>query len=263
MWPYPKIIAHRGAGVLAPENTLAAMRHGLAYGFRAVEFDVMLSKDRVPILMHDDSFGRTIAGEGNVADFTAEQIFQMDAGCWFSSSYSGEPPPAFDSVTQFCRENDVWMNIEIKPVPGFEEITGRVVAEAVNRNFATELAFAATDSQLISKIPLLSSFSFIALQAAQIVAADVPRGLLAVRRPADWLRQCKAIGAVSVHLNQQYIRADEVAEIKLQGFGVMCYTVNDTERASQILNMGVDAFCTDRIDLISPDFAKKHSINNR
>lgn len=256
MWPYPKILAHRGAGILAPENTLAAMRHGLVYGFRAVEFDVMLSKDLVPILMHDDRFGRTIAGEGNVADCTAQQLFQMDAGSWFGLRHRGESPPSFHDAVQFCREHGIWMNVEIKPAPGFEEITGRLVAEAVNRNFATELACAAKDPRFISKVPLLSSFSFVALQAARMIAAEVPRGLLAIRRPADWLNQCKAIDAVSVHLNQQYIRVNEISEIKQHGFGVMCYTVNDIKRARQILDMGVDAFCTDRIDLIAPDFAK-------
>jgi len=53
MWPYPKVIAHRGGGTLSPENTLAAMQCGLDYGFAAVEFDVMLSKDGIPVLMHD------------------------------------------------------------------------------------------------------------------------------------------------------------------------------------------------------------------
>ena len=66
MWPYPKIVAHRGGGKLAPENTLAAVRCGLSHGFHAVEFDVMLSKDGIPMLMHDPHFGRTVAGAEKV-----------------------------------------------------------------------------------------------------------------------------------------------------------------------------------------------------
>src|SRR3954465_6157212 len=80
MWPYPTIIAHRGGGTLAPENTLAAMRCGLARGFHAVEFDVMLSQDGVPVVVHDPVLGRTVAGSGNVADHTARQLAAMDAG---------------------------------------------------------------------------------------------------------------------------------------------------------------------------------------
>ena len=75
MWPYPKIVAHRGAGKLAPENTLAAMQCGRNMAFRAVEFDVMLSKDGVPVLMHDPEFGRTVAGKGAVADTLLQTCF--------------------------------------------------------------------------------------------------------------------------------------------------------------------------------------------
>ena len=67
MWPFPRVIAHRGGGTLAPENTLAGLRCGLAHGYRAVEFDVMLAADGVPVLMHDPAFGRTVPGIGNVA----------------------------------------------------------------------------------------------------------------------------------------------------------------------------------------------------
>ncbi len=66
-WPGPHRIAHRGGGTLAPENTIAAIRAGLAHRYRAVEFDVMLTADDVPVLMHDPHFGRTIAGTGAVA----------------------------------------------------------------------------------------------------------------------------------------------------------------------------------------------------
>ena len=74
MWPYPKVLAHRGGGRLAPENTLAAIRCGYEHGFRAVEFDVMLPADGVPILMHDDTLGRTVAGSGSVAELGSVEL---------------------------------------------------------------------------------------------------------------------------------------------------------------------------------------------
>src|SRR5690606_33654791 len=63
-WPYPLWIAHRGAGKLAPENTLAAFRLGAAYGYRAFECDVKLSADGVPFLLHDATLERTTDGQG-------------------------------------------------------------------------------------------------------------------------------------------------------------------------------------------------------
>ena len=119
MWPYPKVIAHRGAGTLAPENTIAAMQCGLDYGFRAVEFDVMLSKDGVPVLMHDPLFGRTVTGVGAVATTLAADLLQMDAGSWFSERFAGESVPSYENVFRFCQQNGIWMNVEIKPEPGF------------------------------------------------------------------------------------------------------------------------------------------------
>ena len=64
MWPYPRILAHRGGGTLAPENTYAGLRCGMAAGFRAIEFDVMLARDGVPVVMHDPGLGRTVRGSG-------------------------------------------------------------------------------------------------------------------------------------------------------------------------------------------------------
>ena len=64
-WPWPRVLAHRGAGTLAPENTLAALRVGHERGFRAVEFDAMAPLDDVPVLMHDATLDRTTGVRGD------------------------------------------------------------------------------------------------------------------------------------------------------------------------------------------------------
>jgi glycerophosphoryl diester phosphodiesterase len=250
MWPYPKIIAHRGGGTLAPENTLAAMRSGLSYGFRAVEFDVMLSKDSVPILMHDPKFGRTIEGRGNVSDFTAAELASMDAGKWFGARFAGEPVPIYEQVYRFCSENNIWMNVEIKPAPGFEKATGRVVAELTR----TLLKGDGFDKNPGGRV-LFSSFSFDALAAAQAAAPEIPRGFLSDVIHADWRTRLKELDAVAMHTNHKYMSAEQAREVTDAGFGLFCYTVNDPARALQIFSWGVHAFCTDRIDLIGPEFS--------
>src|SRR3954465_1879841 len=140
MWPYPNIIAHRGGGKLAPENTLAAMRCGLARGFRAVEFDVMLARDGVPVVMHDPQLGRTVKGSGNVFDLDAGQLSALDGGSWFGPEFAGEPVPSYEQVVPWRLQHGIWMNVEIKPAPGFEEQTGRVVGELPRRLFAERIA---------------------------------------------------------------------------------------------------------------------------
>jgi glycerophosphoryl diester phosphodiesterase len=253
MWTFPKIIAHRGGGTLAPENTLAAMRCALRHGFRAVEFDVMLSADGVPVLMHDPCFGRTVRGTGKVSEATAQQLAAMDAGIWFGPQFKGEPVPTFEQVVDFCRQNGIWMNIEIKPSPGAERRTGEVVAEATKRLFAADLASDAA-AERHAALPLFSSFSFDAMVAAQSAAPRIPRGFLFDAVTADWRDRLRALDAVALHVNQKKLSRAQAHAIKEEGYGLFCYTVNDPARAREIFEWGVDAFCTDRIDVIGPDF---------
>ena len=91
-WPYPFWIAHRGAGKLAPENTLAAFRVGASHGYRAFECDVKLAADGVPFLLHDATLRRTTNGHGRAADLSWSELARLDAGSWHSRAYAGEPP---------------------------------------------------------------------------------------------------------------------------------------------------------------------------
>ena len=250
MWNYPKILAHRGAGKLAPENTVAALRCGLAHGFRAIEFDVMLARDGVPVVMHDPYLGRTVAGSGNVYDYDAAELSTMDAGLWFAPQFKGEPVPLFTDFVAFCKANAIWINIEIKPAPGYEAETGRVVASLTHSMFEAELAGAG-----VAALPLLSSFSSVALAAARDAAPDLARACLLDTLPHDWQAQANALGAVAIHTNQKHLTLAQAVQIKQAGFGLFCYTVNDPARARELLSWGMDGFCTDRIDLIGPDFA--------
>jgi glycerophosphoryl diester phosphodiesterase len=123
-WPYPRWIAHRGAGRLAPENTLAAFRMGAQHGYRMFECDVKLSADGVPFLMHDATLARTtrapasLDARGNAGDHPWAVLSQLDAGGWHSRAFAGEPLPTLDNVARFCLRNGHCLNIEIKPTPG-------------------------------------------------------------------------------------------------------------------------------------------------
>ncbi|NML62853.1 glycerophosphodiester phosphodiesterase [Massilia sp. RP-1-19] len=250
MWPYPKVVAHRGGGKLAPENTLAGLHCGIEHGFHAVEFDVMLARDGVPVVMHDPFLGRTIPGSGKVSDYDAVELVAMDAGNWFAPRFMGEPVPLYTQFADACRAGGVWMNVEIKPAPGFEAETGRVVATLTQAMFGLQIA---ADDPL--QVPLFSSFSTLALAAAQLAAPDIPRALLVNDPPAGWLEQAKTLGAVAIHANHQKLTRQFARQVKQAGFGLFCYTVNDPLRARELLGWGVDALCTDRIDIIGADFA--------
>ena len=104
-------------------------------------------------------------------------------------------------------------------------------------------------------LPLFSSFSYEAIQAAQRAAPDIPRGYLLDHIPADWRERVAALGAVAIDTNYRNLSRPQARAIKDAGLGLFCYTVNEPECARERFSWGVDAICTDRIDLIGPRFA--------
>ena len=101
-WPYPRWIAHRGAGKLAPENTLAAFRLGAAHGYRMFECDAKLCADGVVFLMHDATLERTTNGRGIGGELPWQALSQLDAGGWHSRAFAGEPLPTLEALARFC-----------------------------------------------------------------------------------------------------------------------------------------------------------------
>ncbi len=242
-WPYPRVIAHRGGGALAPENTLAACALARKLGFRAVEFDAKLSSDGRVILMHDDTLGRTTNGMGAVASKTYQTLSRLDAGSWFANEFTGEPIPTLAAACALCRETGLWANIEIKPCPGRERETGAAVARE------SRLLWAGA-----APPPVLSSFSIEALQAAKEHAPELPRGMLFDRVPADWRAILAALGCASLHANFRALSRDLVEDLHQAGYGVLAYTVNDSEHALELAQWQVDALCTDALDVVTPGF---------
>ena len=240
-WPYPRWVAHRGAGRLAPENTLAAFRLGARHGYRAFECDVKLAADGVPFLLHDATLQRTTSGHGRAADYPWSQLARLDAGSWHSRAYAGEPPASLEGVAAFCLENGHALNIEIKPTPGSEAETGRVVAEHAARLWG--------DAPLP---PLFSSFQPAALAAAQATRPEIPRALLLDSLRSGWLEEAKALGCVAVVTAYPLMDAQVLARLHGEGLRALCYTVNDPAEAARLQAIGVDALITDAVDRFAP-----------
>ena len=255
-WPFARVLAHRGVGTLAPENTIAAIEVGLQHGYHAIEFDAMLAADAVPVLIHDATLERTTDGTGAVASFTAAQLTRLDAGAWMGPRFAGTRLPSLAEAIAYCRRNNVWINIEIKPAPGQESATGTEVARASALAYADLVRLHGDLAGNIEpRTPLLSSFAPEALAAARASAPDLPRGLLVGPVPVDWEEQVDALGCVSLHCSHKHLTQALARSVKDAGYWLFCYTVNDPRRARALFDWGVDAFCTDRIDLIAASFA--------
>ena len=240
-WPYPRWIAHRGAGKLAPENTLAAFRLGAQHGYRMFECDVKLSADGVPFLLHDATLERTTNGTGVAGDQPWSELARLDAGSWHSRAYAGEPLPTLDNIARFCLRNDYFLNIEIKPTPGLEQRTGEVVAAEAARLWA--------GAQVP---PLLTSFRPESLEGAQGAAPHLPRGLLLDTLWTGWLETALSLDCAAIVCNHALWDTSSVTQAKSAGFRCLSYTVNDEWAVQRLADLGTDGIITDRVDLFAP-----------
>lgn len=239
-YPLPRWIAHRGGGALAPENTLAGCRLAARLGFRAIEFDVMLTHDGVPVLMHDESLARTTAATGQVPELDWAQLARVDAGSPFHRAWAGEPVPRLEAVLALCADLGLVPNVEIKPAAGYEAATGRVVAETVARHWPAGQPL------------LLSSFSEAALAAAAAEHAGLPRALLVEAVPADVLERLGRLGCRALHARADGLSAEVMALLVAAGVPVAAYTVNEAGLADRCFALGVSALFTDRLDCLGP-----------
>ena len=240
-WPYPRWIAHRGAGKLAPENTLAAFRLGAQYGYRMFECDAKLSRDGVVFLMHDASLNRTTNGQGIGGDLPWHDLAQLDAGSWHSRAYAGEPLLTLANLARFCQRNLYFLNIEIKPTPGTEQVTGQVVAEQAAALWAD------ADSP-----PLLTSFKPEALAGAKVTAPHLPRGLLLDTLWEGWLNTARQLECRAIVCHYGLWDASSVSQVHAAGMRCLSYTVNDEWATERLIELGTDGIITDRVDLFSP-----------
>jgi glycerophosphoryl diester phosphodiesterase len=242
-WPYPTLFAHRGGGSLAPENTLAAIKTGYARGFGAFEFDVKLTRDGVAILMHDDTLDRTTNGRGAIVQMDLAAIEKLDAGSWHSLPFAREPVPHFSAVAHYLHGLGLLANVEIKPCPGREAETGRIVAE---------LCVELWRDRLVK--PLVSSFSTEALHAARAVSEELPIGLLVREPKSACLAQLRSLQCVSLHCHHGFINADTVRQFHDEGYRLLVYTVNQVDRAAELLDFGVDGIFTDELETMARRF---------
>ena len=246
-WPLPLWVAHRGAGKLAPENTLAAFRLGAAHGYRAFECDVKLSADGVPFLLHDDTLDRTTPQRGVAGDLPWAALSRLDAGGWHSRAYAGEPLPSLEAVAAYVQRNGYALNVEIKPTPGHERATGLAVAAAcvqLWQGAGTPLLF--------------SSFRPDALQGAREAAPLIPRALLVDTLWPGWYEMALSLGCVAVVTQHKLMSSELIAQLHGAGLHGLCYTVNDAAEARRLIDLGIAGIITDAVDRLSPADAGVH-----
>lgn len=241
MLKLPRLIGHRGAARHAPENTLTSIKMAALQGVLMVEFDVKLTSDGVPVLMHDDLLDRTTDGTGKVADTPYERIARLDAGRWFSPAFAGERVPTLVAALDVCAALDLAVNIEIKPCPGRAEETAGIALSAALNAWPADRA-----------PPLVSSFDRQALEMARQVAPTWPIGFLIDRPVPDWRAQADRLDAATININARRETAESVRAYRDSGRPVLAYTVNTVAAAREVFGWGVQSVFTDTPQGLAP-----------
>jgi len=232
----PTIIGHRGARTNAPENTLAGLRRAHEEGATWVEFDVKLTRDGVPVLIHDETVDRTTDARGAVRDMTLAEISRVDAGCpaVFGERFRGERIPTLEESLALLLSLGMGFNLEVKPCPGLERETSHAALAVVARSWPAG-----------APVPVISSFKAASLEAAREAAPALPRGFLAERLEGDWIGAARALGCATIHPGFRELTRGQVEEAHRHGFPVLVWTVNDAARAVEIRGWGADSLISD------------------
>ncbi|PID98276.1 MAG: glycerophosphoryl diester phosphodiesterase [Actinobacteria bacterium] len=238
MSEFPRIIAHRGASSLAPENTMAAFVKAMEVGARWFEFDVDIIGDGTLLVIHDETLDRTTDSSGSYYGLTYSDLRKIDAGKWFSPTYRFERIPEVASVIEFANAHNMGINLEIKPCFGGETLRDRLLENIV----------AAIDAFTHQSQLLVSSFDHQMLGRFHEARPDIALGWLFERDglTKHWKEGAAELGCTSVHPDVEGLTSEEVEEIHDAGFEVNVWTVNDLETARTLASWGVDGIFTDR-----------------
>lgn len=235
------IAAHRGARSLAPENTLKAL--SMSRGrCDFIEIDVALSKDKVAIVMHDETLGRTTnvkelqefkkRAPFRVCDFTLKELQRLDYG-------ENEPLLTLEIALEFVKQNRLFLNVELKDISGY-----------VEDDFFVSIVLAQIKQYELEASILLSSFRHEYLALAKQKMPNMPTAALVENEhPKHLLAYLKDLKVEVYNLNQELADAQTVQELKSGGFFVGVYTVNTKKRKNELFAMGVNAIYTDKLYL--------------
>jgi glycerophosphoryl diester phosphodiesterase len=241
------VIGHRGAKAYAPENTLASIHAAADLGVQWVEVDVKLTKDSQPIIFHDEELDRCTGTNGLVKDFTLKDIRELDAGSWYGESFIGEKIPTLEELLNAVLERGMNVNLEIKPCPGREVETAEVMLDVATRIWPDDLP-----------PPLISSFQHPSLETAFDMMPEWPRGLLIDEYFKDWKEIADYIKASTVNINGNTSKREQIEEYVEYNKPVLAYTINQPDKARELIRLGIDSLFADNPDVIIEAVDTKH-----
>ncbi len=239
----PKLIGHRGVKDLCPENTLQSILKAFDLGLSFVEIDVKISKDRVPILLHDDTFDRTTNGSGLAIDYDYENIKKLDAGKFFYKKNTNIFVPKLEDVLNLCTNNNINLNIELKPNKNFEKENVFQIYKIIKNINQIDIFFSTFDMISILEISKLYPQSIRSFLLDDFKEYNID-DLISISINHD-LKICG--------LNIDLVTADIIKKIKESNILITVYSGKNINlsSANDIFSLGVDSIFIDNpLDLL-------------
>ncbi|WP_211747688.1 glycerophosphodiester phosphodiesterase family protein [Paenibacillus sp. Marseille-Q4541] len=238
-------VAHRGYSSLAPENTLASFKLAMEQKQVSwIELDVQLSRDGVPIVIHDYRLERTTNGKGNVRDHTLKELKKLDAGSWKSKDYSGERIPTLAEVLELTK-GKVRLNIELKTVGDMYPNLAVAVMRELYGNWN-------------SCDYVITSFEQKALQQIKRIHPGIPTGLIINASPPDLARQLEQLGCNFLSIGYPHVTKSLIKEMNSKKITVMAWTIDSSRILRNIAAIDPNIMlCTNKPELWNKAFSKK------
>ncbi len=228
------ITGHRGAALLAPENTIISIERAAQAGAKWIEIDTQLTADKIPVVIHDETVDRCTDGEGKLSDLTLDEIKKLDAGSWFDSEFVGTTIPTLEEAMLKCMELGVTLNLELKVYNqhSTQALTDEVLATVERINYP------------LGKL-LFSSFNQDVLAQCKTHYPEVRRGFICDKWDQQSLNNLLSLELYSIHIDHQLLDISIANEIKESGIILKIWTLNEPSKAIGFYEMGVDNIITD------------------
>lgn len=226
-----EIFAHRGASGRFPENTMRAFAEAHQVGADGIELDVQLTKDKKPVVIHDDTVERTTDGKGAVNSLILDEIKSLDAGAWFSEEFKGEKIPSLTEVLEWIKETDLKLNIELK--------------DFLDPDAAHEIVLKMIEEHSLEERVIISSFNHVDIHRIGRLNQRIERAILVYEnlyKPFDY---ASAVGVNSVHCYWPVVTPELLISAQTEGMTVRTFTVNKPEAIERLIKLGCSGIMTD------------------
>ncbi|PYS49140.1 MAG: hypothetical protein DMF68_10850 [Acidobacteria bacterium] len=242
----PLIIGHRGAAAVAPENTLVSFERALHDGADGIEFDVRIARDRLPVVIHDETLKRTALRKGRIANLSSAELSEIDVGTWFNlyrplqakMEFAGARIPLLSNVFEMLKEGEAILYVELKCVPKDRSIMAAEVAKLIQaHSLKSRTVVESFDHGAIAEIKRIDS----GFRTAALFDRRFTQPAPSMRKMIDRAKFC---GAEEIALHHSLVTRKTVEHAARSGLRIVVWTVDNTDWIESAIKDGIHAIIT-------------------